>query len=153
MESQWIESLYKSLVRNVVDIQNEIKARSISPDMEYYAWDTRGNVTELPNVDLIGITGFSYEENEGLPVIQIGILVSSVLDTNAFKEVQILDVIRNACVDGDHYKTWKLRDPATGSEWAQLQVANFEIMPAGRSEVRTTRAVGIELLKTSSGSI
>lgn len=145
-----IEILYKSAIAAIQDIRQYLLDEGISTDMEYYAWDSRGQTTELPNVDLIGIVGWTFEENDGLPVVQIGILVSTTLDQNLFKEIKIMDAIRNHFVgpNGD-YKTVPLLDPDTGVELAQMQVSDFEIMAAGRSETRTTRSVGLELIRNS----
>lgn len=145
-----IESMYKSVVLEIEAIRAECLALGISADMEYYAWDSRGQETELPNIDLIGIIGWTYAENEGLPVAQFGILTSLVLDVNQFREVRAIDVIRNHFVgyNGD-YKDIPLVDGTTGIEFSRLQVSDFEVMPAGRSEVRSTRNIGIEFIRTS----
>lgn len=145
-----IRSVYSSAISVVNEIIAEVMANDLSEQITYYAWDSRGQETELPNRDLIGIVGWSYAENEGLPVIQIGILTSLVLDQNQFREVAILDIIRNRFVgpNGD-YKTIPLLDPDTGVEYAVLQTSDFEIMPAGRSEIRSTRNVGVEFIRAS----
>jgi hypothetical protein len=145
-----LESLYVSMVKKIEDIRYEIINAGQSTNMSYYAWDSRGSETELPNADLIGLIGWTFEENEGLPAIQMGILVSLVMDKNQFREVKILDTIRNNFVGiGGDYKCIPLLTPSTGVEYSQLQVSNFEIMPAGRSEVRSTRNVGVEFLRVS----
>ena len=145
-----IESVYVSVVRAVQEIITEVVAEGLSPAMTYYAWDSRGQETELPNNDLMGIVGWAYAENEGLPTIQVGVLTSLVLDVNQFREVRIIDKIRNRFVgpSGD-YKTMPLYDPVTGEEYALLQLSDFEIMPAGRSEIRSTRNVGLEFIRAS----
>lgn len=144
-----LESLYKSLLRRIEEIRAQIISSGISTNMKYYAWDSRGEDTELGNTDLIGLVGWSYEENEGLPVIQAGVLVSMIVDQNQFREVRVMDVIRNSFVgsSGD-FKTIGLFDN-TATEYGQLQVSNFEIMPAGRSEIRSTRNVAIEFLRAT----
>lgn len=145
-----IESIYTSAIFRITQLIEEIKDNNLSENMAYYAWDSRGQETELPNTDLIGIMGWSYAENEGLPVIQIGLMISLVLDQNQFREVRILDVVRNAFVglSGD-YKTMALIDTASEQEYAVLQLSDFEIMPAGRSEIRSTRNIGLEFIRTS----
>lgn len=145
-----IESVYKSAILAVNEIIAQAYAKGLTEDMAYHAWDSRGQETELPNTDLIGLIGWSYAENEGLPVIQIGILLSLVLDQNMFREVCILDIIRDKFVgpSGD-YKTMRLVTADVGTEYALLQVSDFEIMPAGRSEIRSTRNVGVEFIRTS----
>jgi hypothetical protein len=144
-----IESFYKSSIKCIELIRAQILATGASTNMAYHAWDSRGQETELPNADLIGLVGWSFAENDGLPVIQAGILVSLVLDVNQFREVKIMDIIRNTFVDKTGFATMPLYDPVTGLELTQLQVSDFEIMPAGRSEIRSTRNVGVEFIRTS----
>ena len=145
-----LESLYVSAIAEINVIIEQIKSQGISKDLSYYSWDSRGQETELPNTDLIGLMGWTYAENEGLPVVQLGILTSLVLDQNQFREVRVMDIIRNRFVglDGD-YKTIALVTPDLGREYGVLQVTDFEVMPAGRSEVRSTRNVAIELIRAS----
>jgi hypothetical protein len=152
MSSFSLESVYKSIIRRIELIRQEMMAQGVSDAMEYYAWDSRGDTTELPNHDLIGLIGWSFTENEGLPVVQAGILVSMVMDMNQFREVKAMDIIRNAFVgpNGD-YKTIPLVDPTTGIEIDLMQISDFEIMPAGRSEIRSTRNIGLELIRVSNG--
>lgn len=145
-----IESVYSSVIKTVKEIIDEVVAEGLSPGMTYYAWDSRGQETELPNSDLMGIVGWAYAENEGLPTIQIGILTSLVLDVNQFREVRILDKIRNRFVGpGGDYHTLPLYDVTSEQEYGLLQVSDFEIMPAGRSEIRSTRNVGLEFIRAS----
>lgn len=145
-----LESLYVSAIAEINSVIEEIMSKGISKDIAYYSWDARGQETELPNTDLIGLMGWTYNENEGLPVIQLGILTSLVLDQNQFREVRVMDILRNRFCgpDGD-YKTLRLVTPDLGKEYGLLQVTDFEVMPAGRSEVRSTRNVAIELIRAS----
>lgn len=145
-----LTSLYKSLIKEIQVIITQVKAADISTDLDYYAWDSRGAVTELPNKDLIGLVDWTYSENGGLPVIEAGLLLSTVYDKNLFKEALIMDVIRDHCVDATGYKTWRLFNDEN-EEYALMQVSDFEILPSGRSEVRNTRHIGIELIRASHG--
>lgn len=144
-----LESLYVSAIYAIEQIMDEMKVKGLSKDIAYYSWDSRGQETELPNTDLIGLMGWTYDENDGLPTAELGILISLVLDENQFREVAALDIIRNKFVDGPaDYATIPLIDADTGVEYSRMQVAAFEIMPAGRSEQRSTRNVAIQLMKT-----
>jgi hypothetical protein len=144
-----LESLYVSAIQVINEIRQEIIDAGISDDIQYYSWDSRGQETELPNKDLIGLMGWTYDENDGLPTIEWGILTSLVLDQNQFREVKVLDIIRRKfVVGGGDYKTVPLVDANTGEEYSCLQVAAFEVMPAGRSEIRSTRNIAIGLMKT-----
>ena len=144
-----LESIYKSLVAEIQEIIKDVKFQGISPDLGYHPWDSRGDVTELPDTDLIGLVDWTYAENGGLSTTTCGIMLSTRNDSNLFKEVKIRDVIRNHCVNkpGD-FKTWRILDN-NGEEYTVFQVTDFEVLPSGRSEVRNTRHIGIELMKTA----
>lgn len=144
-----LESIYKSMIAEIQVIIKDVRNSGVSNTLEYHAWDSRGDVTELPDADLLGLVDWTYSENGGLSVVTSGMMLSTRNDANLFKEVQILDIIRNHCVgDNGSYKTWRLYDD-NGEEYAQFQLSDFEIMPSGRSEVRNTRHIGIELMKTA----
>jgi hypothetical protein len=145
-----LNSVYKSLIAQIQGIIEDVKASGISDDLQYHAWDSRGDTTELPDTDLIGLVDWTYAENGGLSVVNTGIMLSTRNDQNLFKEVLILDAIRKACVNTDRpgdYLTWKIYDN-NGEQYTWFQVSEFEVLPSGRSEVRNTRHIGIELMKT-----
>lgn len=142
-------SIYKSLVAEIQQMIQQIHTEGVSSNMTYHAWDSRGDVTELPDNDLMGLVDWTYSENGGLSVINTGIMISTRNDQNLFKEVEILDIIRDHCVDNNGYRTWQLKNPDTGEVYGTVQVSDFEVLPSGRSEVRNTRHIGIELKKTA----
>lgn len=144
-----LHSIYVSLIAEIQNIITDCLTAGISTDLQYHAWDSRGDITELPDTDLIGLVDWTYAENGGLSTVSSGIMISTRNDENLFKEVDILDIIRNHCINlpGD-YKCWRILDE-DGEEYTQFQVSDFEVLPAGRSELRNTRHVGIELMKTA----
>lgn len=139
-------TVYTTLVGKIQQIIAELKAEGIAPDIEYMAWDSRQEINELPNHDLIGLADWTFEEADHLPEIECGILLSVVNDLNLFREVQILDKIRSHCVHPikPEYLTWTVRD-AANEPFSQLTVTDFAILPSGESEARTTRQIGISL--------
>lgn len=144
-----LTSIYKSLIAQIKEIIQEAKDSGISNDLEYHAWDSRGEITELPDTDLIGLVDWTYSENGGLSTVNAGLLLSTRNDKNLFKEVQILDIIREHCVaKPGNFKTWKIYDD-DGDQYTWFQVSDFEVLPSGRSEIRNTRHVGIELMKVA----
>jgi hypothetical protein len=141
-----IPTIYATLVGKIQEIIAELKAEGISPNIQYMAWDGRQEVNELPNIDLIGLADWTFEEADHLPEIECGILLSVVNDTNLFREMQIVNKIRNHCVHGvkPEYLVWTVRDEAN-EPFSQLQVTDFAMLPAGQSEARTVRQIGISL--------
>lgn len=142
-----ISNIYKSLVRHAVDTIESIKDQGVSPLMQYHSWDARGEENELPSVDLIGLAGWTFREDGGLWVINCGVTVSTINDDNLFREALILDIIHDFWGEAI---TIPLRDD-NGNEYTQLRVEDFEIMPAGQSEKRNYRPVGLGLQRTGSG--
>lgn len=145
-----LKSIYISLIAQVQEMISEIISGRISGDLNYHSWDSLGDITELPENDLMGLVDWTYAENAGLSTVDFGILISTLNDENLFKMVDILDIIRNRCVDSENhkYKTWRILDE-NGEEYTQFVVTDFEVMPAGKSELRNTRTVGISLMKTA----
>jgi hypothetical protein len=144
-----LPAVYAALVAKIQEIITTVKNAGISPDLAYMAWDSRGDVNELPNHDLLGIVDWTWAENEDhLPDIEFGMLLSVKHDSNLFREVEILNEIRKACVkdtgNKPEYLVWTVRD-ADNVPFAQLQVTDFSIMPSGESEARTVRSIGISL--------
>lgn len=143
-----LESLYKSLVRHVQDTIAVVKTAGISPDISYYAWDSRGEVSEAEHKDLIGLAGWSFHENGGLWEVRSGLTLSTYNDINLFREVKILNVIHDMW--GENCKIAML-DKDTGKEFTQMVVSDFDMLPGGGgAEQRNYRPIGIELLRTSS---
>lgn len=142
-----LTSIYKSLIAKVQEIIQDVQAAGISQNIQYHAFDSRGDITELPDTDLIGLVDWTYAENGGLSTVTSGLLLSTRDDQNLFKEVAILDIIRKHCVDKPgKFNTWRIYDD-NGEVYTVFQVSDFEVLPSGRSEVRNTRHVGIELMK------
>jgi hypothetical protein len=144
-----LNSIYISLIARIQEIISEALSDGISTNLQYHSWDSLGDITELPETDLMGLVDWTYAENVGLSTVNFGILISTINDENLFKMVQMLDLIHNACVEKPgKYKTWRILDQ-NGEEITQFVVTDFEVMPAGKSELRNTRTVGIELMKTA----
>lgn len=142
-----ISSIYKSLLRRVVDTIAEVQSQSISPNLTYYAWDSRNDEAELEPFDLLGLGGWTFQENRGLWLIHTGLTLSTINDENLFREVEILGVIHEMWGENANIP---LLDTETGVEYTSLVSTEFEIMPAGTSEKRNFRPIGIELRRTAS---
>lgn len=142
-----VSNIYKSLVRHLVDTIAEVN-KSVQPaTAQYFAWDTGDDVAELPTVDLIGLAGWTFSENRGLWEIHCGITISTMNDENLLREIDIVDVIHNMW--GEEYMI-PMRDD-TGTEVTQLVVKEFDLLPAGRSEKRNYRPIGLTLRRTQNG--
>lgn len=140
-----ISNVGRSLMRAVVDVIDDCIASGVSPNLTYYAWDSRGDEAELPTEDLIGLSGWTFKENNGLWDVFMGITLSTYADENLFREMQIIDMIHDRL--GER-QTVPLFDD-DGNEYTQLGVFDFEMMPAGHSEKRNFRPIAMELKRTA----
>jgi hypothetical protein len=139
-----ISNVYKSLVRHLVETTEA--AQSISPGLAYHSWDARNEEAELPNIDLIGLSGWTFKEDRGLWMVHCGITLSTVNDDNLLREVEIVDIVHDFWGE---QKIIPLRDDQ-GNEYSQLVVEEFDLLPAGQSEKRNYRPLGLELLRSGS---
>lgn len=139
-----ISTVYKSLLRSVNDLIDEVQATTGLQELEYWGWETRADEDQLPAKTLIGLDGYSFNENQGLWNVRCGITLSTYNDANLHHEAEILDVIHT--LFGFQQKV-PLRN-AEGEIFSELYVAEFQVMPMGLSEIRNYRTVGLELLRT-----
>ena len=142
-----LESLYKSIIAKVQQTIVEIKAQNISTNLEYYSWDSRGEVQELPAKDVSGLSWWSFRENGGLWEVRSGLVISTLNDENLLREIKMLNVIHDMWGEGQKVP---LLNRVTGVQFSELVVSDFDIMPSGNSEKRNYRPIGIELLRTES---
>ena len=140
-----ISRIYKSLVRHVSDLIEELNA-SKSLGIIYHVWESRGEEDKLPKNILMGVDGFNFHENGGLWIIRFSIALSSYQDTLLLREAEVLDAI----YDWFHEKQRvPLRDLESGDEDNQLVVTDFEIAPMQQTMLRNYRTVSIELKRTA----
>lgn len=113
--------------------------------VQYHNWEERTPETELPTTTLIGVDGFSFDENEGRWVIRYALAVSSFRDVNLLTEVDLIAQMHNRFGEGKKVDLLVLSDGSVGSE---LVVSAFKMMPMSQSEQRNYRVLAVELLRT-----
>lgn len=142
-----LESLYKSLIVHVQKTITAVQDAGISPDLQYYSWDSRGEVAETDHTDLIGLAGWSFRENGGLWEVRSGLTLSTYNDQNLFREIRIMNIIHDMWGEGSKVA---MVDKDTGVEFTEMVVSDFDMLPGGgNAERRNYRPIGIELLRTS----
>lgn len=143
-----LPTVYANLVGKIQEVIDKCVADGISPELSYIAWDSRQdlNTLELENKDLMGLADWSFDEADHMPDIELVVLLSVVNDANLFREIEIVNVLRNMCVHPSkpEYLAWTVRDDAN-EPFSQMVVTNFTMLPSGESEARTVRQVGISL--------
>lgn len=139
-----ISNIYKSLVRQITDDVERAKA-GVSPDLQYHSWDTRAEEAELPPTDLVGLAGWTFDEDRGLWTVHCGITISTINDQHMLREIDLIDLFHDSWGE---QRTIPLYDDA-GTEAGQLMVDHFEILVAGYSEKRNYRPLGMTLRRTA----
>ena len=143
-----LSSLYKSLIVHTQKLIDQALAEGRSDDLQYYAWDSRGELAELPDTDLIGLSNWTFRENGGLWEIRAGITLSTYNDVNLFRQMDLMDLLHDYF--GESIQV-PLVNKDTGEQFSNLVVSDFDMLPSGQSERRNYLPVGVELLRTSSG--
>lgn len=144
--AQLYSTIYKSVVRAVRDLVEDIKTTTDDPSMRYWSWEARLDEDKLPEVTLIGVNGFDFAENRGLWRIHFGITLSSYEDANLLREADIIDMIHTRF--GFESKI-ALLDPTTGDQFNELSVLDFEVMPMGQTQIRNYRTMAVEVCRTA----
>jgi hypothetical protein len=137
-------TVYKSVVRAVNDLVKDIQTQ-VEPEARYWSWEDRMDEDKMPRVMLVGVNGFSFDENLGLWLIRFGLTISTVDDANLLQEADIIDMIHDRF--GEHQKI-ALRDPDTGDTTNELVSVHWEVLPMGQTQVRNYRSIGVELRRT-----
>jgi hypothetical protein len=140
-------SIYKSIVRSVIDAIEELNADGSFGVVSYHNFEERSKEKDMPAHTLLGTDGFSFDENSGLWMIRLALAVSTYRDYNLLNEVDLIEFLHERF--GEQKKV-SLRDPATGDIYSELRVSQFRVMPMGQSEYRNYRVIGLELQRTSS---
>lgn len=141
-----IPAIYKSVIRATTDLIEAANAAHLYPQpISYHNWEERTPETSLPQSTLIGVDGFSFDENGGFWVIRYALAVSSYRDTNLLTEIDLIGIIQDHFGEGCKVDLLRLSDGAVASE---LVVSAFKMQPMAQSEQRNYRTIGIELLRT-----
>lgn len=140
-------SIYKSIIRSVIDVIEELNADGRFGVVTYHNFEERSKEKEMPPHTLIGTDGFSFDENSGLWMIRLALAVSTFRDFNLMNEVELIEFLHERF--GEQKKI-SLRDPVTGEVYSELRLSQFRVMPMGQSEYRNYRVIGLELQRTSS---
>lgn len=122
-----------------------INATGLYAPVSYHNWEERGPEKQLPAITLIGLDGFSFEENEGLWQIRYALAISSYHDANLLKEIELVGDIHDRFAEGQKVSLLNLTTAEVENE---LVVSAFKAYPMSQSELRNYRTIGIELLRT-----
>lgn len=142
-----LASIYKSIVRNTVDLISDINATMPGVALKYQDWESRFDENALPQTNLLGVDGFTWEENDGLWITRFGLALSSYRDANLLNEIDILDAIHAWTGEG---KKVNILNPVTGELVTEMVVSAWQLAPMAQSQFRNYRTISMELLRTAS---
>jgi hypothetical protein len=140
-----IPAVYKSIIRATSDMIDALNATGLYSPIQYHNWESRGEESELPRDTLIGVDGFSFDENNGLWIIRYSLAVSSYRDINLLNEIELIGDIHDRLGQNEKVDLYDLSDGEVNSE---LVVTTFKMLPMAQSEIRNYRTIGIELNRT-----
>lgn len=140
-----VAPVYKSIIRATTDLIAEMTLTGKFPEIEYMDWESRGDEANLPKKTLLGIDGFSFQENQGRWLISYALGLSSYKDANLLNEIEMIDYIQIKM--GEDAKI-KLLEMERGEQISELVVTNFTMLPMAQSELRNYRTMGMELKRT-----
>jgi hypothetical protein len=132
-------------MRHVTDTIDELNARGTHGFLEWHNFESRNDENELPKHTLVGLDGFSFDENGGLWAIRVALAVSSYRDLNLLDEIELIDAIHGYFYEGAKIK---LLNMDNGDEVSELVISNFSMLPMAQSEIRNYRTIGLEVKRT-----
>lgn len=124
---------------------SEINALGTFRNVQWHNWESRSEENELPNDTLIGLDGFSFDENQGLWIIRVALAISAYNDINLLEEIELIDHIHQRFAEGEKISLLDMND---GGEINELIVTNFVMLPMAQSEIRNYRTIGLEIKRT-----
>lgn len=141
-----IPQVYKSIIRFTAEMIDELNLLGLVTEaIGYHNWESRGEESELPRINLIGTDGFSFDENNGRWIIRYGLAISSYHDADLIEEIELIGAIDERMGRG---KKIPLVELTAGEEVSELVVTDFRVLPMAQSEIRNYRTIGVELQRT-----
>lgn len=123
----------------------ELNAEGTYGNIEWHNFESRNDENKLPDHTLIGLDGFSFDENQGLWIIRVALAVSSHRDLNLLEEIELVDKMHTYFHEGAKVPLLNMSD---ASEEDQMVVTNFVMLPMAQSELRNYRTIGLEIKRT-----
>lgn len=126
-----------STIRFVNETVNSIKLSHPSTiPIQYIDWDAHADLKELPDADMIGLSGFGISENEKIYEVVFGLMLCTYNDPNLFRVTDFADTFFKAMMAEQRFRIY---DPITGAaaNWAVFENGTA-VSPVARVEVRPT---------------
>lgn len=132
-------------MRHVTEVIEELNAIGVFQEISFHNFESRNDENNLPRNTLVGIDGFSFDENGGMWIVRLALAISSYRDMNLLEEIELIDEVHKRM--GQNNKI-KLLDMTDGSEVNELVITDFQMLPMAQSEIRNYRVIGLEIKRT-----
>ena len=133
---------FASLIRFCQDFSAEMQGNGVN--LKVMNLDAMNDPQEWPNQDVIGLSEFDFNLDDGTIGVELMLAVSTVEDTNNFRLNDIVNRLVNLVVPG---RRVNLYDGATGKLRGFMVVQNgTRVAPPMRAKTRAIQPIMVSLL-------
>jgi hypothetical protein len=133
---------FSSVLKFCNDFAAEMKGRGW--DMKVVNFDAANDPQTWPSSDVVGVSEFDFELDDGTIGVSMMLVISTVEDTNNFRLTEIMNQMVNKTIPG---KRMSLVDGASGRTRGFLVVQNgTRVAPPLDLETRTAQGIMVNLL-------
>lgn len=136
---QLYSTFKKSLIRFANQFGQDVSAHGLVNGLEYVELDAHAQLNELPNKNLIGVSGYTLDIDEQFVSVACGFGVSILDDPQLFQLGQVMDALLDRLLPT---RTIPVYHPTTGNKLGQLIVTNgTSVLPVARTDTRTIQFI------------
>ncbi len=130
---------FKTVVRMIADIIDEVKASGLSPNATFVNFEEHSTLYELPNQDVIGLGSFGMTITDMDLQFDVAFAISTVEDQHLYRHVEIANSVVRRTLPG---QTHTLLDAETGAEIGALVVTGgTQVKYVERTDKRNMRLI------------
>lgn len=136
-------TLRKSLVRFLYDFGQDTSKNGYGEVLEYVELDAHAQVHELPEGNVIGLSGFSMEFDDHLIYVDTAIGLIMRGDKDLIRHGEVMDALLGHLRPT---RTLPVYHPTTGNTIGWMAIENgVEVMPVGKADTRTVQMITLSL--------
>ena len=125
-------------------------AAGISPELAFIDFDANPRLNSLPEVDLAGMKGFSWQDNDGLAEVDVMIGITTLNDVSLMRHTDLMDRLTDLLLPERKIPVYN-GDASTLEEIGWMVVSQgTDVMPIIPAEVRQVQLISVHLLTDQS---